>query len=134
MISRLFRWLLIALVLLIVVVAALIGVAVSTTYPRLPSIEALTEYRPKIPLRIYTADGVQIGEFGEEKRAFTPIAEVPPMMKRAILAAEDERFYQHGGVDYLGVLRAAAGNALHGGVRSGASTITMQVAKNFFLS
>ena len=134
MISRLFRWLLIALVLLIVVVAALIGVAVSTTYPRLPSIEALTEYRPKIPLRIYTADGVQIGEFGEERRSFTKIQEVPQLMKQAIMAAEDERFYQHGGIDYMGVLRAATGNLISGQTKSGASTITMQVAKNFFLS
>lgn len=114
--------------------AALIFLAVILTYPKLPSLEALTDYRPKIPLRIYTADRVLIGEFGEEKRSFTPIEKTPQVMKNALLAAEDERFYQHGGVDYIGVLRAMVGNVLSGRSTSGASTITMQVARNFYLS
>jgi penicillin-binding protein 1A len=103
-------------------------------YPNLPSLEVLTDYRPKIPLRVYTADGHLIGEFGEERRAVVAIKEVPPVMTKAILAAEDDRFYQHGGVDYIGVMRAAATNLLGGGKRQGASTITQQVARNFFLS
>ena len=103
-------------------------------YPNLPSLEILTDYRPKIPLRVYTADGHLIGEFGEERRSFVRIQEVPELMKKAILAAEDERFYQHSGVDALGVLRAALSNLLGGGKKQGASTITQQVAKNFFLS
>ena len=102
--------------------------------PNLPSLEALTEYQPKIPLRIYSAEGLLIGEFGEERRSVIKIADVPPIMKQAILAAEDERFYQHSGVDYLGVLRAGYSNFVSGGKRQGASTITMQVARNFFLS
>jgi len=104
------------------------------TYPTLPSLEALTDYRPKLPLRIYSTEGVLIGEFGEERRELVKIEEVPERMKLAILAAEDDRFYQHGGVDYVGVLRAAYSNFASGGVKQGASTITMQVARNFFLS
>ena len=90
---------------LAVVAVGLLGFAVAVTYPKLPDLAVLTDYRPKIPLRIYTADGVQIGEFGEERRSFTKIQEVPQLMKQAIMAAEDERFYQHGGIDYMGVLR-----------------------------
>ena len=113
---------------------ALLGIALILAYPRLPSIDALTDYRPKIPLRVYTADGHLIGEFGEERRHFVRIQDVPETMKQAILAAEDERFYQHPGVDTLGILRAAYANFIGGGRRQGASTITMQVARNFFLS
>jgi penicillin-binding protein 1A len=113
---------------------ALAGFVILLAYPNLPSIEALTEYQPKIPLRVYTADGLLIGEFGEERRSVVSIEEVPALMKQAILAAEDERFYQHTGVDYHGVLRAAYSNLVTGGKTQGASTITMQVARNFFLS
>ncbi|SCK15217.1 penicillin-binding protein 1A [Vogesella sp. LIG4] len=117
-----------------VLLAGLLAVAIIVTYPRLPSLDILTDYRPKMPLRVYTADSVLIGEFGEERRSFSRIQDVPQNMKQALLAAEDERFYQHGGIDYLGVLRAAVGNVVSGRTHSGASTITMQVAKNFFLS
>ncbi len=104
------------------------------TYPTLPSLESLTDYRPKMPLRVFSAEGTLIGEFGEERRELVKIEEVPELMKKAILAAEDDRFYEHGGVDYIGVLRAAYSNFASGGVKQGASTITMQVARNFFLS
>ena len=113
---------------------ALLAIIVVLVYPQLPSLEVLTDYQPKIPLRIYTADGHLIGEFGEERRALAFIGDVPQTMKQAILAAEDERFYQHPGVDTLGVLRAAYANFTSGGKKQGASTITMQVARNFFLS
>ncbi|HEV8106562.1 MAG TPA: penicillin-binding protein 1A [Burkholderiales bacterium] len=112
----------------------LLALTIALAYPNLPSLQALTEYQPKIPLRIYTAEGVQIGEFGEERRAVVAIGEVPDVLKTAILAAEDERFYEHAGIDYIGVLRAAYMNLVSGGRRQGASTITMQVARNFFLS
>jgi penicillin-binding protein 1A len=117
-------------------VLGVLGVALvaALAYPNLPSLQALTEYQPKIPLRIYTAEGIQIGEFGEERRAVVTIDEVPETLKRAIIAAEDERFYEHAGIDYLGVLRAAYANLVAGDRRQGASTITMQVARNFFLS
>src|SRR5258707_1390250 len=117
-----------------VVSLALLGFVILLAYPNLPSIEALTAYQPKIPLRVYTADGLLIGEFGEERRSLVSIEEVPSLMKQAILAAEDERFYQHTGVDYHGVLRAAYSNLVTGGKTQGASTITMQAARNFFLS
>ena len=116
------------------IAAALLAIVVVLAYPNLPSLEILTDYRPKIPLRVYTADGHLIGEFGEERRSLVSIHEVPAVMKQAILAAEDDRFYQHGGVDYQGILRAASANLLGGGKRQGASTITQQVARNFFLS
>jgi len=113
---------------------ALLGFVILLAYPNLPSIEALTEYQPKIPLRVYTSDGVLIGEFGEERRSVVRMEEVPALMKQAILAAEDERFYQHTGVDYQGVLRAAYSNLVAGSKTQGASTITMQVARTFFLT
>ncbi len=112
----------------------LLGLVIALAYPNLPSLQSLTEYQPKIPLRIYTAEGVLIGEFGEERRAVVSIAQVPPELKKAIIAAEDERFYEHAGIDYIGVLRAAYANLAARGARQGASTITMQVARNFFLS
>ena len=117
-----------------VIAGALLGLMILLAYPNLPSLEALTDYRPKVPLRVYSAEGTLIGEFGEERRAIVAIGEVPEIMKQAILAAEDERFYQHTGVDYQGVIRAAYSNLTSGGKRQGASTITMQLARNFFLS
>src|SRR2546422_8478624 len=132
-----FRFLAFPLALLAgLAVAAVLAVALvlALAYPNLPSLQALTEYQPKVPLRVYSAEGVLIGEFGEERRAVVSIAEVPPQLKAAILAAEDERFYQHAGIDYVGVLRAAYANLVAGGRRQGASTITIQVARNFFLS
>ena len=116
------------------VVGALLGAFVlALLWPTLPSLDALTDYKPKIPLRVVSAEGELLGEFGEERRAVITIREVPDMMKQAILAAEDERFYQHGGVDYLSVARAALAN-LASGSQQGAGTITMQVARNFFLT
>jgi penicillin-binding protein 1A len=125
---------LIVLLGLVSIVVAISLIVLVLTYPNLPSLEVLTDYRPKIPLRIYTADGHLIGEFGEERRAVIAIQDVPDVMKQAILSAEDDRFYQHGGIDYLGILRAAGANLVGGGKRQGASTITQQVARNFFLT
>ncbi len=99
----------------------------------LPSLEALVEYKPKIPLRIYTSDNVLIGEFGPERRDFMPLKDIPLIQKQALLAIEDSRFYEHGGVDYKGVARAVVAD-LSGGLKQGASTITMQVARDFFLT
>jgi penicillin-binding protein 1A len=110
-----------------------VAMALAVAYPNLPDVSDLAEYRPKLPLRIYSSDKVLLGEFGEERRSFTPIKDIPQVMKDAVLAIEDARFYQHSGVDYLGVIRAGLAN-----VRSfksqGASTITMQVARNVYLS
>ena len=113
--------------------ALTIAVALSVAYPNLPDISDLADYRPKLPLRVYSAEGALLGEFGEERRNLTPINEIPQVMKDAVLAIEDARFFQHGGVDYKGVLRAGLANL--GRVKSqGASTITMQVARNVYLS
>lgn len=131
------RWWAFPLLLVFLLAAAgslVIGFAAVMVVPTLPSLEALTDYRPKIPLRVYSADGQLIGEFGEERRAVVKLTQVPKSLVDAIVAAEDERFYQHGGVDYWGVARAAVSNFASGGVRQGASTITMQVARNFFLT
>ena len=134
MFTRWWHYLLAAMLGFALLLAILFALAAVLIFPNLPSLETLTDYQPKIPLRIYTADNALIGEFGEERRALVKIDAVPLLMRQAILAAEDERFYQHGGVDYLGVLRAAVANLSSGGAREGASTITMQVARNFFLS
>jgi len=117
----------------IISVLIILAIALSVAFPNLPDISDLSEYRPKLPLRIFSAEGILIGEFGEERRHLTPIKEIPKVMTDAVLAIEDSRFYEHGGVDYKGVLRAAIANL--GRVKSqGASTITMQVARNVYLS
>jgi penicillin-binding protein 1A len=113
---------------------AVAALASALIYPNLPDLSALTDYRPKVPLRIFTVEGALLGEFGEERRVVVKIRDVPEHMRQAIVSAEDERFYRHKGIDTLGVLRAASANLLSGGVKEGASTITMQVARNFFLS
>jgi penicillin-binding protein 1A len=111
----------------------LVSIALAVAYPNLPDISDLVDYRPKLPLRIYSSEGLLIGEFGEERRNLTPIAQIPQVMKNAVLAIEDARFYSHGGVDYRGLARAALANL--GRIKSqGASTITMQVARNVYLS
>jgi penicillin-binding protein 1A len=111
----------------------LLGFMLAMAYPNLPALDSLTDYRPKIPLRIFSADNVLIGEFGEERRSVVQFKDIPDVMKMAVLAIEDDRFYEHGGVDYFGIARAALHN-LTGGAKQGASTITQQVARNFFLS
>lgn len=127
-------WLLLGMTFVIGIITALIVVyALVIARPNLPSIESLLDYRPKVPLRIYSADHVLIGEFGEERRNLTHIEDIPDIMKKAVLAIEDARFYEHSGVDYIGVARAALAH-LRGSSYQGASTITMQVARNFFLT
>ncbi len=110
------------------------SLAVGLTWPNLPNLHAMTDYRPSVPLRIYTADKVLIGEFGEEHRNVMRFEEFPDSLKQAIMSAEDNNFYSHGGVDWMGVARAAITNTLRGARNQGASTITMQVARNFYLS
>ncbi len=113
--------------------ALLIAYLLLVVAPNLPSLDAVTDYRPKIPLRVYTADNALIGEFGEEHRDFIAIKDVPEMMKKSVLAIEDKRFYEHKGIDWVRALGAARAN-LGGAMRQGGSTITMQVARNFFLT
>ncbi|CAB3645334.1 Penicillin-binding protein 1A [Achromobacter mucicolens] len=112
----------------------LAGMALALAWPNLPDLNAMTDYRPRVPLRVYTADRVLIGEFGEERRNVLRFNEIPDVMKSAVLAAEDDRFYQHGGIDWMGVVRAGLTNLISMSKTQGASTITMQVARNFYLS
>ncbi|WP_068639032.1 penicillin-binding protein 1A [Thauera butanivorans] len=131
------RWVLYpiaALLALVVLGLATLAAITLFAWPNLPSLESLTDYQPRVPLRVYTSDGYLLGEFGEERRDVVRIAEVPALLKHAILAAEDERFYEHAGVDPMGIARAALSNLTTGGRGQGASTITMQVARNFFLT
>ncbi|MFP3479010.1 penicillin-binding protein 1A [Burkholderia sp. SIMBA_024] len=121
-------------VALVVAGGLVLGYALVVAWPNMPSLDALTDYRPKVPLRIYTSDHVLIGEFGEERRDIVHFKEVPDSLKKAILAIEDARFYDHGGVDLTGIARAGFVALTNGHASQGASTITMQVARNFFLS
>ncbi len=117
----------------LILLGLVIVYALVVAKPNLPDLDTITDYKPKVPLRIYTADNALIGEFGEERRNIIAIEEIPSYLKNAVVAIEDERFYEHGGVDYWGVLRATLAN-LRGRLSQGASTITMQVARNFFLT
>ncbi len=121
--------LLAALIALGGLIVAYVGVLL---VPKLPPLDVLTNFQPKVPLRVYTADHVLIGEFGEERRSVVKFADIPPVMKQAVLAIEDSRFYEHGGVDYVGVMRALVADVTHGAATQGGGTITMQVARNFF--
>ncbi len=133
--SRGFFSLLLGLVLACTIALVLLGtIAITLIYPNLPALDVITDYRPKIPMRIFSADGEILAEFGEERRNLIRIQEVPTIMKQAILAAEDDNFYEHGGVDFSGIFRALLSNVMAGGKSQGGSTITMQVARNFFLT
>ena len=112
------------------VLGALVWVLISA---RLPSLDVLTDYQPKLPLRVVSEEGVTLAEFGEERRSLVKLADVPMHVRQAILAAEDANFYEHSGVDWLAALRVAYTNTVTGS-KQGASTITMQVARNFFLT
>ncbi len=113
--------------------ALVLAVLLVSAYPKLPEVSGLTDYRPRQPLRVWSSDGLLLAEFGEERRKYLHIEEIPLVMQNAILAIEDSRFYQHSGVDYVGVLRAGLANLVESRSQ-GASTITMQVARNFYLS
>ncbi len=130
---RWLKWLLGATIAGVLALLLTAGIALALAFPKLPDVAALADYRPKLPLRVLSADGETIAEFGEERRNLTPIEDIPPVMINAVLAIEDARFYEHSGVDYIGMLRAALAN-LGQSKSQGASTITMQVARNVYLS
>lgn len=125
--------LLIALLGACVLAAAGLGLTAALLSPQLPDTRGLAHYQPKQPLRVYTADGIEIGGFGSEKRQFLPFEKIPKLMRDSLLAVEDSRFYEHHGIDPIGVLRAVVANVT-GGRTQGASTITQQVARTFFLT
>ncbi len=130
---RVMMGVLVSVVIGLVIGGMALGIALVLAYPNLPALDAITSYQPKLPMRVYSQDGVLIGEYGDERRLYTPIQDIPDVMKKAVLAIEDARFYQHGGVDYIGVIRAGLAQFAAAGSQ-GASTITMQVARNFYLS
>ncbi|MFN4104240.1 MAG: transglycosylase domain-containing protein, partial [Tepidimonas sp.] len=113
--------------------AMLVALGLAMAYPNLPDVSELADYRPKLPLRVYARDGSLLAEFGEERRNLVPFEDIPPVMINAVLAIEDARFFEHSGIDYRGLLRAALAN-LGEAKSQGASTITMQVARNVYLS
>ena len=114
-------------------VLAMVFFVSALIYPTLPNISHLEKYRPKQPLQIYSKEGSLIAEFGEERRDFIAISDTPQQMINAILSIEDRRFFEHPGIDFIGITRAALKNIM-GRSHEGASTITMQVARNFFLT
>ncbi len=114
-------------------VLILVAIALAVAFPNLPDITDLSNYRPILPLRVFSSEGVLIGEFGEERRNLTPVKDIPKVMINAVLAIEDTDFYEHSGVSYKGMVRAALAN-LGRAKSQGASTITMQVARNVYLS
>ena len=117
--------------------AFLLLVAIVLMTPQVPDLGTLTHYQPKQPLRVFTSDGVQIGGFGTERRVYQSIEQIPKLMKDSLLAVEDARYYEHGGIDFTGMARAAVLYAQNFGSNKrpqGASTITQQVAKNFLLT
>ena len=111
----------------------LLAIALAMARPNLPDTSSLTDNLPRQPLRVFAADGPLLAEFGEERRIYTPIDQIPKVMKDAVLAIEDANFYRHGGVDFKGVLRASLAQFSEA-KSQGASTITMQLARNFYLS
>ena len=107
------------------------GFVFFTVIPGLPSIEAIRQMELTIPLRVYTIDGRLIAEFGDQRRNPVPIEEAPDLLIKAVLSAEDDRFFQHHGVDFGGVIRALIANLQSGNIVQGFSTVTMQVAGNY---
>jgi penicillin-binding protein 1A len=111
-----------------------VALAVALVLPQLPPLDSVTDYQPRQPLQVLTSDGVEIAQFGAERRHYVPIEQIPRLMQDAVLAVEDARFRQHPGIDPIGVARALVAAVTPGGLPQGASTITQQVARNFFLN
>ncbi|AOI94350.1 penicillin-binding protein 1A [Burkholderia sp. LA-2-3-30-S1-D2] len=131
---RAWRMLAGALVGLTLACAGIGAWAIHRIWTQLPSVEHLAVYRPALPLRIFSRDGELLAEYGVERREFVPLERIPPLMRHALLAAEDAKFYQHGAIDIGGLARATFANVVTGQPGQGGSTITMQVARNFYLT
>jgi penicillin-binding protein, 1A family len=131
---RILRYCVISALALVLLGTGTLGVIYLWVAPRLPSIESLKDVRLKVPLRVYTREGELIAEFGEMRRTPLVYDQIPDLMVEAFIAAEDDRFFQHPGVDPLGLARATWFLLKTGDKGQGGSTITMQVARNFFLS
>ncbi len=127
------RQILLALAGLALISAIAVGVTLTVLYQQLPELDMLVEYKPRQPLRVFTREGVEIGEFGAERRYYLPIAHTPKLIQDAVIAIEDTGFRTHPGVSLKGTLRAAVANLWHSRSQGG-STITQQVARTFYLS
>ena len=134
LLGRVFKWLFVLGLVGTLAAVALVGVLYLKIRPELPDVETLREVQLQIPLRVYTIDGELIAEYGEQRREPVSILEVPEVLKNSIIAAEDQHFYSHPGVAWQGLVRAAVHVLKTGQKGPGGSTITMQVARNFFLS
>ena len=130
LISRIF----VALTALVVVVVFANVCAYVYLKPALPDVSTLRDVQLQVPLRIYTRDGKLIASIGDQRRIPVAYEQLPQKLIQAFLATEDDRFFQHHGVDWQGILRAAVANLKAGGIRQGASTITMQVSRDMFLT
>lgn len=123
-----------ALISLMITASVLLGVFYAYMYLKLPSVTGLKDIRMQEPLRVFTSDGKLIAEYGEKKRIPVALEDVPKALIGAILATEDRRFYEHPGIDFIGLVRASISFISTGEKAQGASTITMQVARNFLLT
>ncbi len=131
---KVFKLLIIITLVILSLTAAVVAGGYFYLNPKLPSIEGLSNVQLQVPLRIYSSDGALMGEFGEKRRTPKKLDEIPELMQQAFLSAEDDRFFEHPGVDYQGILRAVANLIMTGQRGQGGSTITMQLARNFYLS
>ena len=128
---NIFKLFFIIIMVMILLIAATVAGGYFYLNPKLPSIEGLSNVQLQVPLRIYSSDRALMGEFGEKRRTPKMLEEIPDLMQQAFLSAEDDRFYEHPGVDYQGILRAVINLILTGERGQGGSTITMQLARNF---
>ena len=125
--------LLLAALAVLVIGALVIALMAAWYWGDLPSLEKATDYRPRQHLQVLSVEGTEIAQFGSERRIFVPIAQAPKLLQQAVLSVEDHNFYEHSGISWRGITRAAWSNAT-GGIGGGASTITQQVSRTFFLS
>lgn len=132
--KKLLRWLTIALLFSSLLAFSAIGIIYLVLAPDLPDVETLRDVQLQVPLRVFSQDGKLLGVFGEKRRIPVTIEQIPDQMKNAFLAGEDARFYEHPGVDYQGISRAAWSLLTTGEKTIGGSTITQQLARNFFLT
>jgi len=132
--TKIFKWLLLASFFIIFVAAITLAGIYLYLNRNLPKISSLKDYRPSIITSVYSDDNRKIAEFFQERRVVLPLTEVPDMLKKAFVAAEDSRFYTHKGIDILSIFRAFYKNVEAGAIVQGGSTITQQVTKSFFLS
>jgi len=133
-VKKLLRWFIVVLLVSSTLAISAVGIIYLVLAPGLPDVETLRDVQLQVPLRVFSEDGKLLGIFGEKRRIPVTIEQVPDQLKNAFLAGEDARFYVHPGVDYQGISRAAWSLLTTGEKAIGGSTITQQLARNFFLT